>query len=109
MNSDDIISLFEAFVSKDEDKFYSVANKIIRDEERKKHVFVAEKLKNIVSEKSSNRKLIYKMPPIPRDNEKGFKLLDVKNFLLGWDDLIVSESVKNSVQTLISEIKNEEL
>ncbi|MEN6342485.1 MAG: ATP-binding protein [Methanospirillum sp.] len=97
MNSSTIELLFKAFMEKDEALFHEIASQIIEEEEKKNHHLIASRLKLIINEipngykeKPYQRKAI---PPIPRDNEKGFPLLEIKKAYYNWNDLIAPEEV----------------
>lgn len=115
MHSDQLIKLFRAIVEKDDEAIYDLAGEIILEEKKKNHNLLADKLQMILSEKSinysapqnrSNRKSI---PPIPRDNEKGFKLLEVKEYYLNWNDVVLKNETKNTLREVVEEIENERL
>jgi SpoVK/Ycf46/Vps4 family AAA+-type ATPase len=111
MNSEKITKIFEAFTRRDNDTFCKIAWEIIEEEERKKHHLLAAQLKQILTENSSASNINYtqRIPPIPRDNEKGFKLLDVKKFFLDWDDVILAKNTKEELKQIVKELKNEDI
>jgi SpoVK/Ycf46/Vps4 family AAA+-type ATPase len=110
MNSEKLINLFEAFMKKDDDAFYSIAQEIIKEEERKKHHLLAAQLKRILAENSISSNIPPRhMPPIPRDNEKGFKLLEVKKFFLSWDDVVLSKETEETLKQIIRELEKEDI
>jgi len=113
MNSKKKIEIFEAFVTKNDDAFYKIASEMIDDEEKKKHHLLAEQLRDILKDKSgaTNVRLIHneQITPVPRDNEKGFKLLDVKKFFLDWDDVILAKNTEVILQNIVKELENESL
>lgn len=113
MNSKKKIEIFEAFVNKDDDAFYKIASEIIEEEEKGKHHLLAAQLRDILKEKSgvTNIKLIHteEIPPIPRDNEKGFKLLDVKKFFLDWNDVILKKNTDIILKKIVQELENESI
>ncbi len=111
MESEEIIKIFESFVKKDNETFYKIAHEIIEDEKRKKHYLLVKKLENIFleSHESSNLNHIEQIPIIPRDNEKGFKLFEVKNIFLDWNDVILSKDAKETLNQIIEELKNEDV
>jgi len=111
MNSEKLIKLFEVFVKKDNDTFYKIAWEIVEEEKRKKHHLLAAQLKRILTERSgaSNINHTQQIPPIPRDNEKGFRLLDVKKFFLDWDDVILSKNTEGALNQIVKELENEDI
>jgi SpoVK/Ycf46/Vps4 family AAA+-type ATPase len=110
MNSDDIERLFQAFVTKNEGLFHQVAQDIIEHEEQLNHHLVAAKLRAIVNSHSVHQNILpYRTQPIPRDNEKGFQLLEVKRPFSDWSDLIVSTELEERLREIPLEIKNRDI
>ncbi len=110
MNSDDIERLFQAFVTKNEELFHQVAQSIIEHEEQLNHHLVATKLRTIINNQSVHQSALpYRTLPIPRDNEKGFQLLEVKRPFSDWSDLIVSTELEERLREIPLEIKNRDL
>jgi len=109
MNSEYFIKIFKAFKKGNEDQFFQIAWEIIKNEEKKNHHLLSIKLKKILEDDSisSNLNDSKFIPPIPRDNEKGFRLLDVKNFYLNWSDVILEISTRKKIEQIIKELKNE--
>jgi len=110
MNSDNIERLFQAFATKNEELFHQVAQDIIEHEEQLNHHLVAAKLQTILNNQPRSQNLhSYHTLPIPRDNEKGFQLLEIKRPFNDWSDLIVSNEVEERLREVPIEIKNREL
>lgn len=109
MNSEKMTKIFEAFTRRDNDTFCKIAWEIIEEEESKKHHLLAAQLKRILTENSAASNINYarQVPTIPRDNEKGFKLLDVKKFFLDWDDVILAKNTEEELKQIVKELKNE--
>ena len=109
MKSKKLIKLFESFVRNDNDLFYKIAWEIIEEERRKKHYLLADHLKRILMENSTflNMNHHQKFPPVPRDNEKGFRLLDVKKFFLNWDDVILAKKTEEVLRQIVNELEKE--
>lgn len=113
MNSSTLELLFQAYKKKDDELFQELALQIIKDEERKNHHLLAAKLKRILNEPLSKNErsrrsnsLRKNIPPIPRDNEKGFPLLEVNKYHYNWDDLIVKKETENILHEIT--IENQE-
>ncbi len=111
MESEKLIKVFEAFVKKDSESFHRVAAELIEDENRKKHHLLARRLKQIMSENgiSANVTATRQIPPVPRENEKGFRLLDVKKMYLNWEDVVLSQEVKDALNQVVLELEKEEV
>ena len=88
MTTNEVIrKLFLSFAKQDKDEFYRLAEEYINLEDRKKHNVVVRQLKEALHSKpinggngNGNR---YKTNIlIPRDTEKGFPLLEIKEYIL---------------------------
>jgi len=109
MKSEKLIKLFESFVKNDNDLFYKIAWEIVEEEKKKKHHLLAEHLKHILVGNKTSLSINYrqKFPPIPRDNEKGFRLLDVKKVFLNWDDVILAKKTEEVLKQIVNELEKE--
>jgi len=107
MDSEKIINLFRAFAKGDSDSFQRIALDTIEDEKKKRHHLLAKQLENILKENFISTTLngIKQIPPIPRDNEKGFRLIDVNRLYLDWEDIILSADTETHVKQLIEEFR----
>jgi len=110
MNSEDIEKIFRAFTTKDERLFHQVAQEIIEHEEQLNHHLVVTKLRKIINDQQTPQSLLsFRTQPIPRDNEKGFPLLEIKRPFSDWSDLIISQEVEERLREIPLEIKNKDL
>lgn len=110
MNSDDIERLFQAFATKDERLFQQVAQEIIEHEEQLNHHLVATKLRKIIKDQSKYQNVLsFRAQPIPRDNEKGFPLLEIKRPFSDWSDLVISQEIEERLREIPLEIRNKEI
>lgn len=108
MKSQYIKEIFRAFISEDRQKFIEYAQAIISEEKRLNHQLFANELKNILNQLETSNvvhepdysKRYKKNIPIPRDNEKGFPLLELKEFDLSWDDIILNTELKSRLQDI---------
>jgi hypothetical protein len=71
----------------------------------------SEQLKRILTENSgtSHKNYTQQVPPIPRDNEKGFRLLDVKKFFLDWDDIVLAKETEEILRQIVKKLEEEEV
>ena len=111
MNSEMLIRLFEAITHKSNEELYKLALEIIEEEKKKNHHLLAKRLYNILQ---NNNKIPsnfnqYQIPPIPRDNEKGFRLLEVKRLFFDWGDVILSKDTEDSLRSVVRELKKEDI
>ncbi len=116
MRSDLMKMLFQAYADNDNKKFIQVANEIIEDEEKKKHNLLVKDLKKILSSMPQNNTSLntfskrYKTNiPIPRDTEKGFPLLEIREHYLNFDDLILTHELKERLKYIIEEFRHMEI
>lgn len=116
MRSELVKKMFEAYAENNNKKFIEAANEIIYEEEKKNHVLFAKDLKKTISslqktnnELSSYSKIFKSNIPIPRDTEKGFPLLEVREYYNNFDDLILNSEIKQRLEYIIDEFKYREI
>jgi SpoVK/Ycf46/Vps4 family AAA+-type ATPase len=117
MKSQYIKELFSSFIQSDKQKFIKTATYIIDDEKRMNHQLLSNELKNIldqlnnpgiVQDNDCNKR--YKSNiPIPRDNEKGFPLLELKEYSYNWDDLVINQELLFQLQGIVKGFWNKEI
>lgn len=108
-NNEIIKKLFISFANKDEDTFYHLAEEYIKLEERKKHRLVVKELKQALFSGSSaigNNRKVRTDRPIPRDNENGFPLIEIKDYDEAWESLIINDSTKSVINQVIKEFRS---
>lgn len=112
MTANEIIKkLFIAFSKQDSDEFYQIAEEFINLEKRKKHNIAAKELKEALYASKSGRSINdtnrYRANiPIPRDNDSGFPLLEIKEFHYDWSELIISEEIKYVLKHIYNELRS---
>jgi len=117
MRSEQLKEIFQSFIDDDDDKFLKVATEIIDEEKKKKHHLLVNDLKKIIASKNQNKFFLeanvsqrYKSNiPIPRDTEKGFPLLEIKEGYFNLDDLILNPELKHKIERIPSEINYREI
>ncbi len=115
MTPNDLIKqLLLSFNSNDKEAFLSAAREYIEREKRMKHTQVAKELEKALFDRNGNGNLFPERRfknglPIPRDSEKGFPLLEVKQFEDSFEDLIVNNGVKNQLDQIIKEFKDADI
>lgn len=114
MNSDLLKNLFKSFVRKDHDSFIEIANEIIKNEERKKHRILVKELKEILNNNvgistANYERRLHKDIPIPRDSEKGFPLIEVKEFHLDWPDVVLKNEIVVALKKILQEFDKSEI
>ena len=113
-NTDIIKKLFLCFAKEDKEEFYHLAEEYIEQEKKKKHNIVAKELKDVLySSKFSNKSIVgrnYKNSiPIPRDSEKGFPLVEIKEYDFDWDSLIVDEKILLILKQIVREFHDSDI
>lgn len=114
MNSEQLVRAFQAFVNADNDEFMKLGWEVVEEEERKNHHLLAKRLRAVLEGKAIPSDKGYpapprSQPPIPRDNEKGFHLLEINSYYLGWDDVILSVDTSGILRQIVEEVKLKEL
>ncbi|MBW5398453.1 ATP-binding protein [Brachyspira pilosicoli] len=107
MNNTDIIKdIIISYKERDDNKFLNTVNRYIEKEKLKKHNSVVKELEQLLNNKSFvTEKRFKETVPIPRDSEKGFQLLEIKNYDYSLDDLKVEKNIMNQLLQIISEFK----
>ncbi len=111
-NSELIKQLFLSFNNKDVDGFIQTAREYIEREKRKKHTIVAKELEKALYQVGSvngSQKRIKSNPPIPRDAEKGFPLLEIQHFEQDFDALLLSDETKTRLDRIMREFKDADI
>lgn len=117
MRSELLRQMFEAFAQGNKNKFLDIAYEVVREEEKKQHHLLAKDLKEILKTVSNGRSVSNGMPqsrykdtmPIPRDTEKGFPLLEVKEFFLDWTDIVLEKDLEKALTQVVDEMRYEEV
>ena len=117
MNTNELIKqLLLSFNNDDKEAFLSAAREYIEREKRMKHTQVAKELEKALFDRNGNGKgtpfaerRFKNILPIPRDSEKGFPLLEVQQNEDSYENLIVSDDVKNQLDQIIREFKDSDI
>ena len=117
MRSELVKQIFLAFAQGNRDRFIEVAYQVVKEEEKKHHHLLAKDLKEILQGITSGKNLSshrisqrYKDAlPIPRDNEKGFPLLEVREYHLSWRDVILDEELHQALHQIVEENRQWEI
>lgn len=115
MTSSELVKqLFLSFNKKDNEAFINTAKEYINREKRKKHNVVAKELEkalfqignggNSISEKRFKNNI-----PIPRDSDKGFPLLEIKQYNDNWEKLVLSPEIKNQLEQIVKEFRDSDI
>lgn len=113
MTTFDLIKkLFLSYNDKDNEAFHIAAREYIEHEKRKKHTIVAKELEKILYDAngiSRGNKRFKTSVPIPRDTEKGFPLLEIQNFEISLDNLLICHNTKQQLEQVIREFKDADI
>jgi SpoVK/Ycf46/Vps4 family AAA+-type ATPase len=116
MNANELIKqLLLAFGSNDTNSFLSAAREYIDREKRMKHTQVAKELERILCERNFNNSASFSERrfrnsiPVPRDSEKGFPLLEIKQYEDSFEDLIISDEIKRQLVQITNEFKDADI
>ena len=109
MSSGDLLK--KLFISQKKDdvkEFYAVALELIAEEERKNHHVLAQDLLRIIENGSSRptssvRK--FDFDQLPQDRERGTTLLEIKSPEKYFHDIIINESLKEQMESILNEYK----
>lgn len=114
MTPNDLIKqLILSFHNNDNEAFFSAAQEYIEREKRMKHTQVAKDLEKVLFDKNNvnsfSERRFKNSQPIPRDSEKGFSLLEIKNCDENWENLILPQSVKDQLHQIVREFKDADI
>ncbi len=109
--------LFQSFVENDRKKFIEIADEIIKEEEKKKNNLLAKDLRKLINSQTHNELQLnsnfsnrYKSNiQIPRDSEKGFPLLEIKENYFNFNDVVLHDNLKKKLEYIIEEFKSREV
>jgi SpoVK/Ycf46/Vps4 family AAA+-type ATPase len=108
--------LFQSFIENEKENFIEIATEIINEEEKKKHHLLAKDLKKIIYSQTESKYQLneslsrYKTNiQIPKDTEKGFPLLEIKDNYFNLDDVILYDELKKKIENIIEEFKYREI
>jgi SpoVK/Ycf46/Vps4 family AAA+-type ATPase len=98
----------------DKEMFFRAVQDYIDHEKRLNHTQVVKELEKLLYDKDYNHKPFLErrfknIPPVPRDSEKGFPLLEVKEYDDCIENLIVDEVIKSQLDQIIKEFKDSEV
>jgi len=115
MNANELIKqLLLSFNNNDKETFLNSAREYIEREKRMKHTQVAKELEKALFDRNGNgtsfsERRFKNTVPIPRDSEKGFPLLEIKQYDDDFENLIISNEIKNQLDQIIREFKDADI
>ncbi|GHV83621.1 ATPase [Spirochaetia bacterium] len=115
MNATELVKqLLLTFNNGDKESFLDSVRAYIEHEKRMNHTQVVKELEKVLFDKNAEYKTFSErrfknIPAIPRDSEKGFPLLEVKQYDDNFEDLIIGDNVKCQLDQIIKEFKDADI
>lgn len=113
MNANELIKqLLLSYNNEDRESFLKYVREYIDREKRMKHTQVARELEKALFERKNAfgaEKRFKNSMPVPRDNEKGFPLVEVAQFDDSFENLIIEDGVKSQLDQIIREFNDSDI
>lgn len=112
MAAEQIKSLIKSFTDGDDSRFYATAMQIAASEARKGNTALAEELKKLIESAKEGRKNLQvkvKKLPLNTAQKELNDLLELKHPEVRLKDMVLAERVKQSIQRILDEQKQQEL
>lgn len=111
-----IRKLFRSFSRNEREEFLAAAMELIEEEKNKNHVLLARDLEKLLQNGNGYTKpLASNLPPCnqfsepPKDKDTGLALLEVKQFDLTWDHIVLSEKIFDTLQEIVLENRKQDI
>ncbi|WP_416671276.1 AAA family ATPase [Egbenema bharatensis] len=108
--------LFHSFSRNEREEFYAAAMELIEEEKSKNHTLLARDLEKILHNGNGHAKSLasnlipwHQFPEVPKDKETGLPLIEVKQFDLTWDHIVLSEKNFDLLQEVVLENRKQEI
>lgn len=108
--------LFKSFSHNEREGFLAAAMEIIEEERNKNHLLLARDLEKLLQNGNGYIKPLaanptpwHQFPEPPKDKDTGLALLDVKQFDLTWDHIILSEKIFDILQEIVLENRKQDI
>ena len=108
--------LFRSFSRNEREEFLAAAMELIEEEKNKNHVLLARDLEKLLQNGNGYTKpLASNLPPYnqfsepPKDKDTGLALLEVKQFDLTWDHIVLSEKIFDTLQEIVLENRKQDI
>ncbi len=108
--------LFKSFSRNEREEFLAAAMELIEEEKNKNHVLLARDLEKLLQNGNGYTKpLAGNLTPWnqfsepPKDKDTGLALLEVKQFNLTWDHIILSEKIFDILQEIVLENRKQDI
>ncbi|MFN6526527.1 ATP-binding protein [Nostoc sp. ChiSLP03a] len=108
--------LFRSFSRNEREEFLAAAMELIEEEKNKNHILLARDLEKLLQNGNGYSKpLATNQAPWnqfsepPKDKDTGLALLEVKQFDLTWDHIVLSEKIFDTLQEIILENRKQDI
>ena len=108
--------LFRSFSRNEREEFLAAAMELIEEEKNKNHILLARDLEKLLQNGNGYTKpLASNLPPSnqfsepPKDKDTGLALLEVKQFDLTWDHIVLSEKIFDTLQEIVLENRKQDI
>jgi SpoVK/Ycf46/Vps4 family AAA+-type ATPase len=108
--------LFKSFSHNEREGFLAAAMEIIEEERNKNHLLLARDLEKLLQNGNGYIKPLaanptpwHQFPEPPKDKDTGLALLDVKQFDLTWDRIVLSEKIFDILQEIVLENRKQDI
>lgn len=108
--------LFKSFSHNEREGFLAAAMEIIEEERNKNHLLLARDLEKLLQNGNEYIKPLaanptpwHQFPEPPKDKDTGLALLDVKQFDLTWDRIVLSEKIFDILQEIVLENRKQDI
>ena len=108
--------LFKSFSHNEREGFLAAAMEIIEEERNKNHLLLARDLEKLLQNGNGYIKPLaanptpwHQFPEPPKDKDTGLALLDVKQFDLTWDHIVLSEKIFDILQEIVLENRKQDI
>lgn len=108
--------LFKSFSDNEREGFLAAAMEIIEEERNKNHLLLARDLEKLLQNGNGYIKPLaanptpwHQFPEPPKDKDTGLALLDVKQFDLTWDHIVLSEKIFDILQEIVLENRKQDI
>ncbi|MBE9105112.1 AAA family ATPase [Nostoc cf. edaphicum LEGE 07299] len=108
--------LFKSFSRNEREEFLAAAMELIEEEKNKNHILLARDLEKLLQNGNGYTKpLASNLAPYnqfsepPKDKDTGLALLEVKQFDLTWDHIVLSEKIFDTLQEIVLENRKQDI
>lgn len=108
--------LFRSFSRNEREEFLAAAKELIEEERNKNHILLARDLEKLLQNGNGYTKPLAanptpwsQFPEPPKDKDTGLALLEVKQFDLTWDHIVLSEKIFDILQEIVLENRKQDI